>query len=145
MDVRPAGYGSNIVNIETKRNEVKQSLELTPASAVRHPSFQSVTRQNMLDCVGLVQYRTSSRIVRSFHFSSGLTRCRTVRHSRIYVYVYTHINILTYVLFVHMDTHKDTVCSMNMSMENVAWTRAWSMNKAQCMDMNMQHEHGHAA
>jgi hypothetical protein len=52
--------------------------------------------QKIPDCVGLVRYWTCSGIVSFFHSGTGLTRCRTVRHSGIYIYAYIYICVHTY-------------------------------------------------
>jgi hypothetical protein len=36
------------------------------------------------DCISLVRYRTGSGTVSFFHSGTGLTGCRTVRHSSIF-------------------------------------------------------------
>jgi hypothetical protein len=60
-----------------------------PASRilVRYPT------KKMLDCVSLVRHRTCSGIVIFFQSGTGLTGCRTVRHSGISIYMYMDIDI----------------------------------------------------
>ncbi len=49
--------------------------------------------KKMPDCVSLVRYRTCSVILRFFQSGTGLTRCRTVRHSGISTYMYMDIDM----------------------------------------------------
>jgi hypothetical protein len=49
--------------------------------------------KKMPDCVRLVRYRTCSGIVSFFQSGTGLTGCRTVRHSGISKYLYMDIEI----------------------------------------------------
>jgi hypothetical protein len=75
--------------------------------------YRSKKIKKMLDCVGLVRYRACSDIVSFFHPGTGLTGCRTVRHSGIYIlytvytytytYAYAYTNIFTYT---YMCTYK---------------------------------------
>jgi hypothetical protein len=44
--------------------------------------------KKMPDCVSLVRYLTCSGIVSFFQSSTGMTGCRTVRHSGISTYMY---------------------------------------------------------
>ncbi len=90
--------------------------------------------RKMPDCVNLVRYRTCSSIVSFFQSGTGLTGCRTVRHSGISIYTYTDID---------MDMkhwHK-----LRHWHEHVTWTwhAVWTWTCS--MDMGMQHGHGHAA
>jgi hypothetical protein len=69
--------------------------------------FSLVSDQKMLDCVGLVQYRTSSGIVSFFHSGTGLTGYQKVWHSSI-LKVDQSFRVLVYVLVlvhVHFNVH----------------------------------------
>ncbi len=75
----------------------------------------------MSDCVRLVRYRTCSGIVSFFQSDTGLTGCRTVRHSGISIY-----SIYTWTLTWACSIDMDMTCSMDMDMQyghgHAAWT-----------------------
>ncbi len=73
-------------------------------------------------CVSLVRYWTCSAIVSFFQSGTGLTRCRTVRHSGISIYMYVAID-------------------MDMQHWHGHATLTWTCN----MDMDTQFGHIHAA
>jgi hypothetical protein len=77
----------------------------------------------MLDYVSLVRYRTRSGIVSFFQFGTGLTGCRTVRHSGIYTHEHAHKHAHEHAL---AHAHTPMMCGMNK-------------------DRNMDVQHGHEA
>jgi hypothetical protein len=109
------------------------SRKLTPASAFRHPLFQSGTRPKKLDCICLVRYRIGPGAVSFYHSSTGLIVCRTVQHSGIYTHAHKHAHKHAYA---HEHAHKHT----NEHPHTHTRTRTRGLD----IDMDMQHGNGHA-
>ncbi len=115
------------------------SRKLTPASSFRYRT------KKMLDCVSLVRYRTGFGIVSFFQSGTGLTGCRTVRHSGISIYMSMDIDIgmKHWHGMQHWHEHATWTwtCSMDMDMDTqhgfgyAVWT--WTVHMHGCTDAGM--------
>ncbi len=87
----------------------------------------------MPDRVNLVRYRTCSGIVSFFQSGTGLTGCRTVRHSGISIYMCMDIDMD--MEHVHGHAVWTWTCSMDMDTQHgfglAAWIWQWTYMDAE--------------
>jgi hypothetical protein len=98
----------------------------------------------MPDWVSLVRYRTCFGIVSFFQSGTGLTGCRTVRHSGISIYMSMDIDMdMKHWHWMQQHAAWTCTCSMDMDMDMdtqhgfvyAAWT--WTVHMHGCTDAGM--------
>jgi hypothetical protein len=123
-----------------------------PASAFRHPLFQSGTGPKMPDCVGLVRYRVGPGVVSFYHSGTGLIGYRTIRHSGIFSHAHTQEHAHEHPLRTRTQTPPRTrtrtpprTCTLPRTPPRThTHTQTLTRTSGLDIDMDMQHGNRHA-